>query len=69
LDITTDFNVDMSFSKDEIITMLDDYTESKNVKLGKEYFAGRLYFYTCGYPFLVSKLCKIIEIHPFSRMC
>ena len=59
--IATDFNVDMSFSKDEIMTMLDDYTENKKVKLDKEYFAERLYFYTSGYPFLVSKLCKIID--------
>ncbi|MEG2919069.1 MAG: AAA-like domain-containing protein, partial [Clostridium sp.] len=59
--IATDFNVDMSFSKDEIMTMLDDYTENKAVTLDKEYFAEKLYFYTSGYPFLVSKLCKIID--------
>ncbi len=59
--IATDFNVDMSFSKDEIMTMLDDYTENKNVTLDKEYFSERLYFYTSSYPFLVSKLCKIID--------
>ncbi len=29
--------------------------------LDKEYFAERLYFYTSGCPFLVSKLCKIID--------
>ncbi len=51
----------MSFSKEEIITMLDDYTENKRVNLDKECFAERLYFYTSGYPFLVSKLCKIID--------
>jgi len=59
--IATDFNIDMSFSKEEIMTMLDDYTENKNVELDKEYFAERLRFYTSGYPFLVSKLCKIID--------
>jgi hypothetical protein len=59
--IATDLNVDMSFSKEEIMTMLDDYTENKKVKHNKEYFAERLYFYTSGYPFLVSKLCKIID--------
>jgi hypothetical protein len=31
------------------------------VKLDKEYFLERLYYYTSGYPFLVSKLCKIID--------
>ncbi len=59
--IASDFDVDMSFSKEEIGTMLDDYIENKEVKLDKEYFSERLYFYTSGYPFLVSKLCKIID--------
>lgn len=59
--IASDFDVDMSFSIEEIGTMLDDYVENKGVKLAKEYFAKRLFFYTSGYPFLVSKLCKIID--------
>jgi hypothetical protein len=59
--IASDFNVDMSFSIEEIGTMLDDYTENKGVVLDKAYFAEKLYFYTSGYPFLVSKLCKIID--------
>ncbi|MDF2505983.1 AAA family ATPase [Clostridium sp.] len=59
--IASDFDVDMSFSKEEIGTMLDDYIKDKGVKLDKEYFSERLYFYTSGYPFLVSKLCKIID--------
>jgi hypothetical protein len=59
--IASDFDVDMSFSKDEIGTMLDDYIENKGVTLDKDYFSERLHFYTSGYPFLVSKLCKIID--------
>lgn len=59
--IATDFDVDMSFSKEEIETMLIDYIDSKGVKLNKEYFSQKLHFYTSGYPFLVSKLCKIID--------
>ncbi|PRR79924.1 hypothetical protein CLLI_06570 [Clostridium liquoris] len=59
--IAADFDVDMSFSKDEIMTMLDDYVDYKKVELDKEYFSEKLYFYTSGYPFLVSKLCKIID--------
>lgn len=58
--IASDFDVDMSFSKDDIGTMLDDYVDDKGVVLDKEYFSLRLYFYTSGYPFLVSKICKII---------
>jgi hypothetical protein len=59
--IASDFDVDMSFSKEEIGTMLDEYIKDKKVKLDKEYYSERLYFYTSGYPFFVSKLCKIID--------
>ncbi len=59
--IAVDFEVDMSFSPEEIKTMLDDYVENTEVKLDKEYFSQKLYYYTSGYPFLVSKLCKIID--------
>ncbi len=59
--IASDFDVDMSFSVEEIKTMLKDYVSNKHVKLNMDYFAERLYFYTSGYPFLVSKLCKIID--------
>ncbi|OSB19240.1 hypothetical protein B2H94_09110 [Clostridium sporogenes] len=59
--IASDFYVDMSFSIDEIKTMLDDYVENKKVDLDREYFSEKPYFYTSAYPFLVSKLCKIID--------
>lgn len=59
--IAADFEVDMSFSPQEIMTMLDDYCEDKNVEMDKKYFADKLYYYTFGYPFLVSKICKIID--------
>lgn len=68
--IASDFDVDMSFSSEEIKTMLDDYVENKGVKLDREYYSERLYYYTSGYPFLVSKLCKIIDekIMPEDRL-
>ncbi|GAA0178977.1 AAA family ATPase [Clostridium sediminicola] len=59
--IASDFTVDMSFSPEEIKTMLDDYIENKGVSLDRKYFSEKLYYYTSGYPFLVSKLCKIID--------
>jgi hypothetical protein len=40
--------------------MLQNYTNNTGVKLDIEYFSEKLHFYTSGYPFLVSKLCKII---------
>jgi hypothetical protein len=68
--IAADFDVDMSFSVEEIKTMLEDYVENKGTFLDKEYFSEKLYFYTSGYPFLVSKLCKIIDekIMPEDRL-
>lgn len=59
--IASDFNVDMSFSKEEISTMLDDYMGNTGIEIDKKYFSERLYFYTSGYPFLINKLCKIID--------
>uniref|UniRef100_UPI0020747511 AAA family ATPase n=1 Tax=Clostridium sp. Marseille-Q2269 TaxID=2942205 RepID=UPI0020747511 len=59
--IASDFDIDMSFSVEEIKTMLDDYVENKSVDLDKEYYGEKIYFYTSGYPFLVTKLCKIID--------
>ena len=41
----------MSFSIEEIKTMLDDYKVNKKVDLDKGYFSEKLYFYTSGYPF------------------
>lgn len=59
--IASDFDVDMSFLVQEISTMLDDYIQNKGVILDKTYCSERLYFYTSGYLFLVSKICKIID--------
>lgn len=59
--IAVDFNVNMSFSPDEISTMLEDYGKYNNIKLDFKSISERLYYYTSGYPFLVSRLCKIID--------
>lgn len=59
--IAVDFNVDMSFNPREIATMLEEYRTAAAVKLDIKSTAKELYYYTSGYPFLVSKLCKIID--------
>jgi hypothetical protein len=58
--IAADFLVDMSFQPDEIATMLTEYAEAEQVALDIPALAERLYYYTSGYPFLVSKLCKLL---------
>lgn len=60
-DIATDFNIDMSFSKQEIAGMLREYEEDHNTGLDICMMAKLLYDYTSGYPFLVSRLCKLID--------
>lgn len=59
--IATDFDVDLSLSKEEIQSMLKDYVETKGVKMDIEIIAERIFYYTSGYPFLVSRICKIID--------
>ncbi|MDM8515909.1 hypothetical protein QUF76_06895 [Desulfobacterales bacterium HSG16] len=61
--IAADFLVDLSFQPAEISTMLHDYAQSKQVDMDVQKVAEQLYHYTSGYPFLVSRLCKIIDEH------
>ena len=59
--IAADFNVDMSFNPAEIKTMLVDYAEENGVEMDFDALADRIRYYTSGYPFLVSKICKNID--------
>lgn len=59
--IATVFSVDMNLSATEIKPMLDDYAQERGLKMDTEWFANRLFFFTSGYPYLVSKLCKLID--------
>ena len=58
--IATDFKVQMSFSSSEIASMLQEYSVMESVQMDISLIAERIYYYTSGYPFLVSKLCKIV---------
>ncbi len=59
--IAADFNVDMSFSPEEIQTMLSEYEAEHNTGMDIKLISEQLYFYSGGYPFLVSRLCKWID--------
>jgi len=59
--IATDFKVDMSFSTVEIGSMLQDYAATTGNSMDTQSISEKLYFWTSGYPFLVSKLCKIVD--------
>lgn len=59
--IAADFDIDMSLSKSGIENMLQDYEEDHHTRMDTEELAGLLYDYTSGYPYLVSRLCKLID--------
>ena len=59
--IAVDFKVDLSFNPQEIGTMLQSYSEETGIEMDIPEIAERLYFYTSGYPYLVSKMCKFID--------
>jgi AAA-like domain len=59
--IATTFNVDMNLQPFEIKPMLDEYCADKGVKMDTQAIADKLFYYTSGYPFLVSSLCKMMD--------
>ncbi len=59
--IAVDFTIDLSFAPNEIGTMLRDYQQDKQIEMDIPAIADKLYYYTSGYPYLVSKLCKFID--------
>ncbi len=59
--IAADFKVDMSFSSEEIAGMLREYEAEHATGMDVSHIAGLIYEYTSGYPFLVSKLCKLMD--------
>lgn len=59
--IAADFAVDMSFSKSDIAGMLMEYESDQNTGMDRSEMADLIWEYTSGYPFLVSRLCKIMD--------
>ncbi|MCP5496859.1 MAG: AAA family ATPase [Leptospiraceae bacterium] len=76
--IATEFKVDLSFSAEEIETMLEDYvsalrqaqhtalrqaqhTATQTNRFDISSISKEIYKFTSGYPFLVSKICKVID--------
>ena len=59
--IAADFDIDMSFSKEDIAGMLRQYEDDYHTGMNIERLSGLLYEYTSGYPFLVSRICKLID--------
>jgi len=59
--IASDFKVDMSFSIEDIKTMLTDYEAVHQMEMDITKVATEIHFYTNGYPVLVSRICKYLD--------
>lgn len=59
--IAAKFNIDMSFSADQIASMLQEYESDKQTGMKVEQVAASIYEYTSGYPYLVCAICKILD--------
>ena len=60
--IAEDFNVDMSLNEAEVKSLLEDYlSEHDGIQMDVMQMASKIHYFTNGYPFLVSYLCKMID--------
>jgi len=60
--IAVSFEVDMSFSPAEIMTMLSSYEADQKVGMDVDTLAKEIHFHTNGYPVLVSKICQYLAV-------
>ncbi len=63
--IAADFTIDMSLSEPGIKGMLDEYEADHNTGMDTANIAKQIRDYTNGYPFLVSRICELID----TRVC
>ena len=59
--VAADFRIDMSFSFEEIETMLNEYVKETGIPMNVNIMAMEIRDFTSGYPYLVSRLCKNID--------
>ena len=59
--IAVDFQMDMSFECEDIESMLKEYESEHRTGMHVQDIARIIYDYTSGYPYLVSRICQIID--------
>ena len=59
--IAADFDIDMSLSEEGIRGMLDDYEADHHTGMNTAAIARSIRAYTNGYPYLVSRICQLID--------
>ena len=57
----SDFNVDMNFSAKDIAGMLEEYEADHKTGMDITVMSDMIYSYSSGYPFLVSRICKLLD--------
>lgn len=59
--IAADFNIDMSLSEPGIKGMLEDYEKDHGTGMDAAAVAKEIHSFTNGYPFLVSRICQLMD--------
>lgn len=59
--IAADIDIDLSLTFDGIRQMLSDYEHDHNTGMDIPNITRLIYDYTSGYPFLVSRICKLVD--------
>jgi hypothetical protein len=59
--IAVDFRLDMSFSVKDIESMLNEYERDYQTGMNIREISQLIYDYTSGYPYLVSRICQIMD--------
>lgn len=59
--VAVDFAVNMSFSPDDISTMLRDYERDYHTGMDITEISQMIFDYTSGYPYLVSRICQLAD--------
>lgn len=64
--IAVPYDVDMSLQPSGIAGMLSDYAVDHELSFDTGMVAQEIYNYTNGYPFLVSRICQLIDQHQYT---
>lgn len=59
--IATAFTISMDFEPQQIATMLSDYEQEHHTGMDVMSISQLIYDYTSGYPFMVSRICMLID--------
>ncbi|KIR01810.1 hypothetical protein P261_00624 [Lachnospiraceae bacterium TWA4] len=59
--VAVNFDIDLSFSVSDIERMISEYKSDYGLDFDVHWFSEQIYAYTSGYPFLVSRICELLD--------